>query len=156
MSHVEKEPQVRPPSIQNDQQQGQAAAIVILLVVLSFIIGGLYLAQATTNITTARDIELLDEERGRIERDNERLKGDIARSQRLDNLHTRAATLGFEQAGPDDIQYIVVDGYEYAVVAPTPTLLEFTPTPETYEENFAGWLKRQFDQFKGQFSDWSG
>lgn len=156
MSQIDKEPQARPPTLQGDQQQGQAAAIVILLVVLSFIIGGLYLAQATTNITTARDIELLDGERGRIERDNERLKAEIARNQRLDNLHTRAATLGFEEAGPDDIQYIVVDGYEFAAVAPTPTLLEFTATPETYEENFAGWLKRQFDELRSQFSDWSG
>lgn len=155
MQKPDKEPQARQPVIQENQNQGQVAAIIILVVVLAVIIGGLYLAQATTNISTARDIELLDQERGRIERDNERLKGDIARNQRLDNLHTRAATLGFQQAGPDEIQYVVVDGYSFNQPVPSPTPLEVTPTPETYEENFAGWLKRQFDQLRAQFSNWA-
>jgi hypothetical protein len=146
--------QPTPPRLTN-QNQGQVVAVIALVVVLAVIIGGLYLAQATTTISTARDIELLDGERARIQRDNERLRAEIARAQRLDNLHTRAASLGFVEAGPDDIQYIVVDGYTYNQIAPTPTLVEFTPTPETYEENFAGWLKRQFDNLRQQFSDWA-
>lgn len=139
-----------------DDNQGQTIAIVVLMVVLSLIIGGLYLAQATTNIATARDIEMLDRQRSRIQRDNERLRADIARLQSLDNLHTRAATLGFEEAGPEDIQYLPVDGYVYNQPAPTPTLVQPTATPETYEENFAGWLQRQFEALRRQFREWAG
>lgn len=143
------------PIKQINQNQGQVVAIIILLVVLALIIGGLYLAQATTNISTARDIELLNQRRGRVERDNERLRADIARLQSLDSLYTRAAELGFEEAGPEDIQYLVVDGYIYNQPAPTTTPIVVTPTPETYEENFAGWLKRQFDALRDQFQDWA-
>lgn len=149
---TEKPAPVRP----QNENQGQTVAIISLLVVLFLIIGGLYLAQATTNISTARDIELLDQERGRIERDNERLRAEIARLQSLDNLHTRAADLGFREAAPDDIQYLSVDGYVYNQPAPTPTLIVPTATPETYEENFAGWLQRQFDSLRDQFRAWSG
>ena len=143
------------PARLNAQNQGQSVIIIALIVVLGVIVGGLYLAQATTNISTARDIELKDEERGRLQRENERLQAEIARAERLDNLHTRAATLGFVEAGPDDIQYIVVDGYSYKQPIPTTTPLGITVTPETYEENFAGWFQRQFDDLRKQFSNWA-
>ena len=143
------------PNRLNAQNQSQTVIIIALIVVLGVIVGGLYLAQATTNISTARDIELKDEERGRLQRENERLRAEIARAQRLDNLHTRAATLGFAEAEPDDIQYIVVDGYSYEQPIPTSTPMALTATPETYEENFAGWLQRQFDDLRQQFSSWA-
>lgn len=139
----------------NAQNQSQTVIIIALIVVLGVIVGGLYLAQATTSIATARDIELKDEERGRLQRENERLRAEIARAQRLDNLHTRAATLGFVEAGPNDIQYIVVDGYTYEQPIPTTTPISITATPETYEENFSGWFQRQFDNLRQQFSGWS-
>ncbi len=139
----------------NAQNQSQSVIIIALIVVLGVIVGGLYLAQATTNISTARDIELKDEERGKLQRENERLRAEIARAERLDNLHTRAATMGFVEAGPDDIQYIVVDGYSYEQPIPTTTPIALTATPETYEENFAGWLQRQFDELRDQFSNWA-
>lgn len=136
------------------ENQKQVVAVVVLVAVVTIIIGGLYLAQTTTSITTARDIQQMSEHRSRLERENEVLRADIARMQNLASLQTRAATLGFQQAGPEDIFYLVVDGYVYNVPAPTPTLVPSTVTPEEYQENFAGWLKRQYDALIDQFSEW--
>ncbi len=136
--------------------QAQVVALVTLLVVVSLIIGGLYLAQATTNISTVRDIEQIRLERNRLERDNERIKAEIARLQSIDNYMTQAATLGFHQAGPDEMEWLVVDGYVYNQATLLPTRPAITPTPANYEENFAGWLKRQLDLLREQFSEWAG
>ncbi len=136
------------------ENQKQVVAVVVLLAVVTLIIGGLYLAQTTTSITTARDIQQMSEYRSRLERENEVLRADIARMQNLGSLQTRSATLGFQQAGPEDIFYLVVDGYVYNVPAPTPTFVPSTTTPEEYQENFAGWLKRQYDALIDQFSEW--
>jgi cell division protein FtsB len=137
------------------ENQAQVVAVVVLLTVVVLIIGGLYLAQATTNITTVRDIEQLKQERGRLQRGNEQLKAQIAELQSIDNLMTRAATLGFQPAGPEDMQYLIVDGYEYRKPTVVPTQVRMTPTPQTYDEDFAGWLKEQFDSLRNQFEDWA-
>ncbi len=136
------------------ENQRQVVAVVVLLAVVTIIIGGLYLAQTTTSITTARDIQQMSEYRSRLERENEVLRADIARMQNLGSLQTRAASLGFQEAGPEDIFYLVVDGYVYNVPAPTPTFVQSTMTPDDYQENFAGWLKRQYDALIDQFSEW--
>lgn len=137
-----------------ENQQSQAVAVLILLAVVSLIIGGLYLAQSTTNITTVRDIDQLRTERNNLVRENERLKAQIARFRGIDNLMTRAAALGFEEANRDDIQYVIVDGYEFAQPTAVPTQVLPTPTTTNYEENFAGWLERQLDSLQAQFNDW--
>jgi hypothetical protein len=137
------------------QNQTQVVAVIILFVVVTLILGGLYLAQSATSITTVKDIESLTQQRNRLERDNERLKADIARAQSIENRLERAATLGFLPAAPNDIIYLAVDGYVYNRPTEMPTLVAETATPADYEENFAGWLKNQFDQLRDQFSDWA-
>lgn len=136
------------------ENQRQVVAVVVLLAIVALIIGGLYLAQTTTSLTTARDIRQMNQNRSRIERENEMLRAEIARLQNLESLQNRAATLGFVPANPTNIIYLVVDGYVYNVPAPTPTLVQSTTTPEAYQENFAGWLKRQYDSLIDQFSEW--
>lgn len=139
-----------------DENQAQIVAVIVLLSVVSLIIGGLYLAQATSNITTVRDIEQLRLQRNQVQRENERLKAEIANLQRIDNLMTRAATLGYQSAGPEDIKWLFVDGYVYNQPTPLPTRVIVTVAPEIYEENFAGWLQRQFNALRDQFRQWSG
>ncbi len=156
MAEQRPDPQKSWNPLQNTSEgQTQVVAVVVLLAVVALIIGGLYLAQATTNITTVRDIEELRQERNRLQRENEGLKADIARLQSIDTLMTRAATIGFEPAGPDDIVYLPVDGYVYDQPTQIPTSVQPTPTSPTYEENFAGWLNRQFDALRDQFSEWA-
>lgn len=149
---TEQRPTAPPPS----NAQPQFVAVIVLLALVTLIIGGLYLAQATTNITTVRDIELLRQERQRLERENEQLKADIARLESIDNRMNRAATLGFQPAGPEDIQYLIVDGYEYRKPTAIPTqVLVPTVTPQSYDEDFAGWLRHQFDILADQFRNWA-
>ncbi|PJF44304.1 MAG: hypothetical protein CUN55_04690 [Phototrophicales bacterium] len=142
------------PQNLNDNQP-QVVAVLILLGVVALMMGGLYLAQSTTNITTARDINELQRQRSILLRENERLRAEIANYQSIDNLMTRAATLGFADADPDDIQYLIVDNYVYAQPTIVPTPIQPTPTPTNYEDNFAGWLARQFDALRKQFEEWA-
>lgn len=135
--------------------QGQVVAIIIFASVMAMIIGGLYLAQATTDITNKNDIRQLEDQRRRLERENELLRAEIAELQSVDSLVQRAATLGYQPADLDDIQWLVVDGYVYNQPVPTATPLVFTPTPIVYDDNFAGWLRHQFDLLQKQFEQWA-
>lgn len=118
-------------------------------------IGALYLIQSTTTTTTARVLDQMSDQRDRLERENERLRVEIADLESLPLRMTRAAEMGFREAGPGDIQYIVVEGYRYnrpvATATPTPT-----PTPEApeYADTFEGWLQKQWDALKDQFDQW--
>lgn len=136
------------------RERQQFVALLVLFVAVSIIIGALYLVQATTNVSTARDIQLLRERRDRIQRENEALRAENAELNSVPLLMERAATLGFLTAAPENIQYIVVDGYVYDEPAPTITVAQPTPTPQVYDDNFAGWLQRQWDALQDVFEDW--
>jgi cell division protein FtsB len=144
--------------LNKDQQQWrerqQFIALLVLFIMVSIILGALYLVQATTNVSTARDIQALRERRDRILRENEALRAENARLNGVPVLIERAATLGFVTAGPDDIQYLVVDGYVYDQPAPTLTPVLVTPTPQVYDDNFAGWLRRHLDRLSDLFARW--
>jgi len=146
---------VSPPPWQN---QTQMASTLALIVVVGIIIAALYLIQTTTTTTTARELKQMSDQRARLERDNELLRAEIAELESLPRAMTRAAELGFHQAGEDDMQYIVVEGYQYdrPRVTPTPTP---APLPEdeeqAYDETLGGWLRQQWDRLKHQFDDWS-
>ncbi|MFP4323605.1 MAG: hypothetical protein ACLFTK_14220 [Anaerolineales bacterium] len=137
------------------REQQQFVAVLVLFVVVSLIIGALYLVQATTTVTTARDIQQMREDRDRLLRDIELLRAESAELNSVPNLMERAAALGFVTARPEDIQYIVIDGYVYDQPAPTLTPVLVTPTPQVYDDNFAGWLTRQFDALRALFTAWS-
>ncbi|MBN2304335.1 MAG: cell division protein FtsL [Anaerolineae bacterium] len=137
------------------QNQAQLAATLTLIVVVGIIIAALYLIQTTTTTTTKRELEEMSDHRARLQRDNERLRAEIADLQSLPRVMTRAAEMGFRPASEEEIQYLIVDGYRYnrPQVTPTPT-----PTPnapeEIYDETLGGWLQKQWDKIKEQFSDW--
>ncbi len=137
------------------REQQQFVAVLVLFVIVSLIIGALYLVQATTTVTTARDIQQMREDRDRLIRDIELLRAESAELNSVPNLMERAATLGFVTAGPEDIQYIVINGYVYDQPAPTLTPVLITPTPQVYDDNFAGWLSRQLDALRTLFASWS-
>ncbi len=154
--------QNRPPSwlehvLQNrpGRNQTQFVTTLTLIVIVGVMIGALYLIQSTTTTTTARVLDQMSDQRDRLERENERLRVEIADLESLPLRMTRAAEMGFREAGPGDIQYIVVEGYRYnrpvATATPTPT-----PTPEApeYADTFEGWLQKQWDALKDQFDQW--
>jgi len=141
-------------SLQDQRERQQFIAMLILFVIVAIIIGALYLVQATTNVSNARDIQQLRDQRSRLEREIEALKAENAQLNSIPRLQERAAALGFTPAALENQRWLVVEGYVYDQPAPTLTPVQITPTPQVYEDNFAGWLQRQIDHLRDQFSSW--
>ncbi len=133
------------------QTQQQAFALVTLSFVVALIIGGLYLAQAAASSTTGRQLEDLIIQRNQLEQANEEIRSEIAIYQSVPRLRERALQLGFYEAGREDIEYIIVPGYNpgepQIAVQPTAVPLENIPV---YDETFLGWLQQQWDAFSRQ------
>ncbi len=147
--------QLRQPLYKGSQRERQQfIAVMALFVVVAMIIGALYLVQSTTSVSTVREIQQLREQRDRIQRENEALRAENAELYSIPNLIQRAETLGFVTAAPEDIQYLVVEGYVFDHVGPTITPIQMSPTPLVYEDNFAGWLQRQMDALQNLFEKW--
>jgi len=137
------------------RDQRQLVATLSLIVIVVILIGALYLIQTTTTTTTARQLQEMSNYRARLERENERLRAEIAQLESLPRLMTRAAELGFRPATDDDIDYIVVEGYRYnrPQATPTPTPLPVPPT-QVYDETLSGWFAKQWDALRRQFDEW--
>lgn len=138
------------------RNQTQLAATLSLVVVVGVIIAALYLLQTTTTTTTARTLRQMDDTRARLETDNELLRAEIAELQSLPRVMTRAAELGFREAGPGETQWVIVDGYRYnrPQSTPTPTPAPTDTAPE-YDETLSGWIRKQLDALRDQFETWS-
>jgi len=136
-------------------QQTQWVATLTLVVIVGIIIAALYLVQTSTSTITAREFREMGDYRSQLERDNERLRAEIAELQSLPRVMTRAAELGFRAADDHEIQYIIVDGYRYDRPMMTPTPTPTPPEPEqVYDETLGGWLRKQWDSFRRQFKEW--
>lgn len=146
---------IRPLEHQQWRNQTQLAANLALVVFIGIIIGALYLVQTTTTTTTSRTLFQMGDQIDRLQRQNERLRAEIAALQAMPRVMTRAAEMGFHEAAPDEIQWLTVPGYQYrrTEVPPTPT-----PVPDeeeqVYDETLGGWLRQQWDSLKQQFEDW--
>ncbi len=133
--------------------QRQAFALAALSFIVALIIGGLFLAQSATLSTTGRQLEELIDDRNQIEQANEQLRAEIARLQSVPRLLERARDLGFVEAGRENIEYIIVPGYN-PQSPPSSPALEIQPTPQPvapiYDETLLGWLQQQLDAFQRQ------
>jgi cell division protein FtsL len=135
------------------QPQRQAAWLLILGVIMILIFGGISLSQIANYVTTNREIEDLIEQRNRLERDNERLRAEIANLQTVPRLLERAEALGFRFATANDIEYIPVDGYNpnrLETVVELASVEEFDNTP-LYDATFSGWVQQQWANLINQF-----
>ena len=140
------------------QVQRQAVALGALGLFVAIIIGALYLAQASSLSTLGRQLENLIAERNRLEQTNEQLRAEIAQLRSVPRLLARAQELGFVPATRDQIEYLVIDGYNpnrSQTVAPVQAEEDEEPLP-VYDETFIGWLQQQWDSFQDQFESFSG
>lgn len=138
------------------QPQRQAVAVGTLGIAIALILGALYLSQVALESSRVREIEQLIVRRDDLERGNEELRVQIAGLKSLANLQTRAESLGFVPAQPDDIEYLFVDGYvtnRGVTVAPLEDP-QAEPAP-IYDETFGGWLQQQWDTLRGQFDSFN-
>lgn len=133
--------------------QRQAGALAVLGLFVAIIIGALYLSQSSSTSALGRQLEDLIVERNNLEQSNEQLRAEIANLQRVGRLLQRAEELGFVPATGEDMDYIVVDGYNPnrgEIVAPIEIQTEMLPV---YDESFIGWVQQQFDDFRRQLEN---
>jgi cell division protein FtsB len=138
------------------QPQRQALAIVTVSLFVAIIIGALYLSQAAQMATMGRQLETLLQERTNLEQANEQLRAEISSLQSVGRLQLRAQELGFVPAQPNDLDYIVMPGYnpvrEPFIAAEAKT---YEPPLPEYDESFWGWIQEQFDAFTAQLEQFS-
>jgi len=133
--------------------QRQAVALVFLGFFVALVIGALFLSQAAAVATTGRQLEDLIADRNRLEQINEQLRAEIASLRSVPRLQQRARELGFELATREDIEYLVIDGYDPLRPEDRPVTLDVeTDAAPVYDETFTGWLQQQLDAFTGQAS----
>ena len=134
--------------------QTQSAAIVAMVLVVALIIGALYLAQATTTVSTGQQLLQLESTRDYLQRTNEDIDAQIANKRNISTLRGRAQALGFVPVDPDRLQYIVVPGYSPDRATATPEVA--AKSDFTYDETFNGWAQQQWNILVKQFEAWTG
>ena len=100
--------------------QRQALALAALGFFVAIIIGALYVSQAAALSTTGRQLEALIVERNQLEQANEDLRAQIASLRSVPRLFERARELGFRMAQREDIEYLIIEGYNASPPPPPP------------------------------------
>lgn len=103
--------------------EAQAAVGWGIILILAALLGVIYLSQASSIATVGRRVQFLQNELGELRLINADLERQIAEAQSLSRLQQEALRLGFIQAAPDAIEYIIVENY------PTETAVVITPEP---------------------------
>ncbi|MCB9452654.1 MAG: hypothetical protein H6672_14545 [Anaerolineaceae bacterium] len=134
----------------------QTAALAALGLFIAVIIGALYLMQAASIATLNRQLQELIAERNLLEQSNEQIRSEIAQLRTVFRLRSRALELGFVEAERDQIEYLVVDGYNpNRESTQLQVAQEEAANLPVYDETFGGWLQQQWDNFTHQFQDFS-
>jgi len=124
----------------NALSDAQVALGWFVILALAALVGAIYVSQASRIAGAGRQVQILQNKLDDLKRQNAELEKDIAEAQSLDQLQEEAVRLGFVRAAPEDIEYMVVDGYPRAT-APSP-LPSPTPTPTRPVESMSDalWL----------------
>lgn len=108
--------------------EAQTALSWAIVFVLTVTIATLYVNQASRTAEIGRYIQELRLDLQTLKRENGVIEQEIAKSQSLDRLQTRANALGFTLADPTDRLYVTVD--QYPTEVDTTLFVEPTPPPE--------------------------
>jgi cell division protein FtsL len=124
--------------------EAQAAVGWAVIIFLAALLGAIYVRQASQIASVGRRVQIMQIDLEAIKRENDAIEQRIAEAQSLDRLQQEAIRLGFVQADPNDIEYIVVTEYpaENSAVeslVPTSTPEAIPPPPQTMGE--AIWLR---------------
>jgi hypothetical protein len=112
-----------------------------------FVVGTMYLAVSAKQATAGREVLALEARRSELMHANDLLTARLADMTAPEVMRVRAVQLGFEPAGPDDIEYMAVEGFQHdpAFVAPRPpgtyAAGEVGLSP-AYTETLGEWLSR--------------
>ena len=119
--------------------EAQAAVGWGIILVLVAILGTIYLSQASRTAVAGRRVQIRQNELDTLKRENAGLEKEIAEAQSLTDLQSKAQAMGFVQAQPENIEYLLIPDYpaETAVapiISATPDVAETVPPPDTMEE----------------------
>jgi hypothetical protein len=111
------------------------------------IIGGMYLAVNAKVARAGREVLSLESRRGELQRTNAELSATYGELTAPDRMMERAVALGFRPAGPQDIEYVVVEGYapQPAFAAPRPPATQDRgqrALSPAYTETLGQWMAR--------------
>jgi hypothetical protein len=86
------------------------------------LIGGLYLAVSSKVADLGRDVMVLENRREELQRENDELRAELARSTSPDRMMELAQSLGFRPARLNEVTYVSLEAYDPPVefVAPQP------------------------------------
>jgi len=135
--------------------QRQALALGTLGLFVAIIMGALYLSQSSSTAALGRQLDVLIQQRDDLEQANEQIRGEIASLQSMPRLQQRAEELSFVAATANDIEYLVVDGYNpdrQVAVIPLEAKPDSVPV---YDESFTGWLQQQWDALRRQLESFT-
>ncbi len=107
-----------------------AAAVVVVA------LGGMYLATASRAATAGRDVQSLEAQTADLEISIHRYQALVAEAKSLNRLEGRARDLGYVPANPDQMEYIVVNGYPGAQQTGAPPTVDVP----NYDETLGTWL----------------
>lgn len=119
--------------------EAQAAIGWGIILVLVAILGTVYLSQASRTAVAGRRVQIRQNELDSLKRENADLEKKIAEAQSLEDLKAKAQALGFIQAQPENIEYLVIPDFPVETAVPpiisaTPEADEVVPPSETMEE----------------------
>lgn len=110
--------------------EAQAALGWGIILVLIAVLGTIYLSQASRIAVTGRRVQMMQNELETLKRDNAEVERTIAASQSLERLQQQAQEMGFVEAQPGDIEYLVIPDYPQATAVPPTLAIDPAATPE--------------------------
>lgn len=149
-SRREKRQEERRQSVLSD---AQVAIGWFVIIVLAALVGSIYVIQASRIAADGRRVQNLQAELEELKRQNAVLERGIAETQSLDRLEQEALRLGFVRAEPENIEYLLVDGYppDAEPVETDPEPLPTVAPVETIGEALGLLLQRRSDSMvKGE------
>jgi Tfp pilus assembly protein PilN len=109
--------------------EAQAVLTWGVIMALAALVGGIYLFQTSSIARVGRQVQLLRSELNEVKRLNADLERDIAEAQTLDRLQEEALLLGFNQARPEDVEFVVIPDYPVTVAEPVDLQSPTRPVP---------------------------
>ncbi len=127
----------------------------LLWLVLLLVVGGMYLAVNAKVAAAGREVLTLEDRRLELQRDNAELGAQLAKLSAPDRMIERARAMGFRPAGPEEIEYLIVEGYQPPPVfsAPSPpasTRAVDSSLSPAYTETLGEWLSRWLGRSGGR------
>ncbi|MCP4424470.1 MAG: hypothetical protein GY803_08270 [Chloroflexi bacterium] len=110
--------------------EAQAALGWGVILILAALLGSIYLSQTSRIAAVGRRVQDLQERLDDLKRENGVLERQIAEAQSLERLQQEAVRLGFVQAGPNDIEYIIVPDYPAEETAVPVPITSDVPSPD--------------------------